>query len=221
MPRYVTREGGEFGLDFDQRYQGLFPDELGPGVVAQALLVAAERRRRVEIPAETPGKPQLMQKRQSRITAALDGADPKFSYRPVKSDHPDVGVRFDRENAAESLAGRGLDSRPTLTTARHRKTTIPLFGQPPLEPTHRLMDLNVPFETMAVALIQTPSEFKLEMLTNRDGGLVFKASIEYYQAMLAQRLAAEIQPAEPGAETGPSTETKSSEDLLPEIPWIA
>lgn len=216
MFKYLAGEDGEFGLDFDQLYQGLFPDELGVGAVAQGLLVAPERERRVKIPAGTPVKPRLTQERQSRITVALDGTDPKFAYRPAESSHPNVGVRFDRENAAGSLAGRGLDSRPTLSTARRRQTTIPLSGQLPLEPTHRLINLNVPFETVAVALTSGPSEFKLETLTNGTGGLAFPSSQNRYRKLLNKLAETE----RISAETEPSIEkTEPSEDLNSEIPW--
>lgn len=186
MSRLIAKEGSRFPFDFGQLYQGLFPDELGVGAVAQGLLVAPERKRRVKIPAGTPAKPRLEQERQSRITVALDGTDQKFTYRPAESDHPDVGVRFDRENAANSLTGRSLDSRPTLETAKRRKTTTPLSGFPPLEPTHRLINLKVPFETVAIALSQPPSADKLTALTNGNS-LAFPASRNYYQELLAKR----------------------------------
>lgn len=206
MSRLIVKEGGRFPFDFDQRESS--PDV--PPVIIQGLLVTAGRQRRVKIPKGTPEKPRLTQKRQSRITVALDGIDPKFSYRPAKSDHPDVGVRFDRENAVGSLAGRSLDSRPTLATARRQKTTIPLSGQPPLEPTHRLIDLKVPFGTVAIALSQSPSADKLTALTNGNS-LAFPASRNYYQELLAKRTEAERLAAEIG--------TNPSENLLPEIPW--
>jgi len=221
----MTRSlGAEVEIDFDQRPavvekdgkpERVFPDELGAAVVVQAMLVAPERRRKVKIPPGTSKKPRLGQKRQSRITAALYEGDPKFAFRPDKSDHLDIGVRFDRENAASSLAGRGLDSRPKLATARRRKTTIPLSGQPAREPTHRLVNLNSPFETVAVALIQTPSEFKLETLTTGGGGLGLAESRERYQKLLAEReVIAETAKSEAEAEMG------AEADLQPEIPWI-
>lgn len=203
MMRYVSVEGGKFSFNFDQREE--YPDV--PPIVVQAMLVAPERKRRVKIPAGTPEKPQLTQARQSRITVALDGTDPRFSYRPAKSDHPDVGVRFDRKNAAASLAGRGLDSRPSLKTAKRRKTTTPLSGRPGLEPTHRLVDLNVPFGTAAVALAAGPSAFKLATLTNGDGGLGFGALQSYYRDLAAGRRQTEA-------------ESTTLADLNPEIPWI-
>ena len=154
---------------------------------------------------------------------ALDEGDPKFAYKPAESDHPDIGVRFGRENNADSLAGRGLNPRQTLATARRRKTTIPLSGLPELEPTHRLVDLKVPFGTIAIPLSTTPSELKLTTLTNGNGGLAFPSSISYYRTMLAQRLAVKI---EPIARTGLCTETRTlagktnpSKDLFTEIPW--
>lgn len=194
--RYVSAEGGQWRQDFDQRPvvvgkdgwpKRMFPDELGVGEIAQALLVAPARNRRLKIPTGTPAEPRLAQTRQSRITAALDGGDPEFAYRPAGSDYPDIGVRFDRANAAGSLAARSLDSQPTLATAKRRKTTTPLSGQPPLEPTHRLVDLNVPFGTVAVALDAGPSEFKLATLTNGEGGLTFPASRRHYRGIAAAR----------------------------------
>ena len=206
VPRLVDKEGGRFPFDFDQRerYAGV------PPIIIQGLLVAAERKRRVKIPLGTPREPRLAQTRQSRITVALETADPKFSYRPAKSDNPDIGVRFGRENAAASLAGRGLDSRPALATAKRRKTTTSLSGQPPLEPTHKLIDLNVPFGTVAVALFQAPSEFKLETLTTGGGSLGFADLRQRYQKLLAERNQA--------AAVTTATATPSI-DLLPEIPW--
>lgn len=214
--RYVSAEGGRWRQDFDQRpviiggggrRERVFPDELGVGEMAQGLLVAAGRKRRVKIPAGTPEKPRLKQTRQSRITVDLIESDQKFAYRPVKSDHPDIGVRFDLTEAAESLAGRGLDSRPKLETARRRKTTIPLSGLEPLKPTHQLFDLRHPFGTTAVALAAGPSEFKLATLTNGDGGLGFGASRNYYHNLAAGRRQTE-------AESTPSG------DLHPEVPWV-
>jgi len=219
VSRLVAKESGRFPFDFDQRPvvmekdgkpKPVFPDELGPAIFIQALLITPERKRWVKIPPGAPEKPRLGQKRQSRITAALDEGDPKFAFKPTQSDHPDIGVRFDRANAAASPAGRGLDSRPTLTTARSRKTTVSLSGLPALEPTHRLVDLKVPFGTVVIILSQPPSKFKLETLTNGGGGLAFPSSIGYYQTMLAQRLAIKI---ESGVQTG------NSEDLFPGIPW--
>lgn len=214
MERYVVKEDGGGREDFCQLYRTsdrlVFPDELGVGAVAQGLLVAPERKRTVKIPAGTPAKPRLEQKRQSRISVALAMDDPKFAYKPAESGYPDVGVRFDRENAASSLAGRSLGSRPTLSTARRRQTTIPLSGQPPLEPTHRLIDLKVPFETVAIALSQPLSADKLTALTNGNS-LAFPASRNYYQELLAKRTEAERLAAEIG--------TNPSENLLPEIPW--
>lgn len=211
MPRYVSREAlnRPGGQDFNQTSEGA--TEVERIVIVQGLLVAPERRQAVTIPKGTPGEPRLMQKRQSRITAALTESDPKFSYRPAKSDHPDVGVRLDRENAAASLAGRGLDSRPTLVTARRRKTTAPLSGLSSLEPTHRLVDLNVPFETVAVALMPAPSGFKLSTLTTGGGGLSSPELRRHYQDLLAQRIAAKTDALAAKAEP--------SGDLSPEIPW--
>ena len=236
MSRLVAKESGRFPFDFDQRPvvmekdgkpKPVFPDELGPAIFIQALLITPERKRWVKIPPGAPEKPRLGQKRQSRITAALDEGDPKFAFKPTQSDHPDIGVRFDRADASGSLACRGMRERPTLKTARREKTTVSLSGLPPLEPTHLLVDLKAPFETVAVGLIQSPSEFKLKTLTNGGGGMAFSESIKHYQAMLAQRLIAKI---ELSMKTGPSTEsgtlaaktgvsTEASEDLFPEIPW--
>ena len=135
----------------------------------------------------------------------LETVDPKFSYRPAESGHPDVGVRFDRDNAAESFTGRGLDSRPTLKTARRRKTTVSLSGLRPLEPTHRLFDPANIHETVAVALSPALSEFKLETLTTGDGGLGLAESRIRYQKLLEKRdLTAGATP---------------SVDLQPEITW--
>ena len=148
---------------------------------------------------------------------ALDEGDPKFAYKPAESDHPDVGVRFDRKNAASSLAGRGPDSRPTLATARRRKTTIPLSGLPELEPTHRLVDLKVPFGTIAIPLSTAPSELKLTTLTNGNGGLGFAESRQRYQKLLVEREAAETAKSEAGA--GTRTGVEPGADSQPEIPW--
>lgn len=207
--RYEAAESGrgKWGEVFYQLYKGLFPDELGAAAVAQGLLVAPGRKRRVKIPAGTPAKPELKQQRQSRITTALATADPKFSYRPAKPDYPDIGVKFDRMEAAESWAGRGLDSRPSLKNARKRKTAIPLSDLKPLEPTHRLVDLREPFGTVAVALSAGPSEFKLASLTNSDGGLGFESLQNYYRDLAAGRQQAE-------------TESTPSADSYPEIPWL-
>lgn len=214
--RYVSAEGGRFRFDFDQRPvaagkdgqpRRVFPDELGVGEMVQGLLVAPGRKRRVKIPEGTPKKPRLRQIRQPRIGVGLAAASPEFAYRPPKYDFPDIGVWFDRAEAAGSLAGRGLDSRPTLETARKRKTTIPLSGLEPLGPTHRLFDLREPFETVAVALAAGPSEFKLATLTNADGGLGFGALQSYYRDLAAGRRQTE-------AESTPSV------DLHPEVPWV-
>lgn len=207
MPKLVSQEGGRFPFDFDQQEGSADV----PPVIIQGILVAPERKRRVEIPAGTPREPHLKQSRQSRITVALDGTDPKFSYRPAKSDHPDIGVRFGRENAACSLTGHSLDSRPTLSTARHRKTTIPLSGLPQLEPTHRLINLNVPFETVAIALSQLPSEFKLNILTTGGAGLSSPELRQHYRDLLAQRIATEAERM--------TTKTELSISKTPEIPW--
>lgn len=58
--RRVSAEGGEFPFDFGQLYQGLFPDQLGVGGVAQGLLVTAGRQRAIRIPKGTPDKPRLI-----------------------------------------------------------------------------------------------------------------------------------------------------------------
>lgn len=202
MERLVAEEGGLFPFNFDQREE--YPDV--PPVIIQGLLVAPERKRRIETPAGTPEEPRLTQTRQSRITAALAMADPKFAFRPDKTSYPDIGIRFDRANAASSLAGRGLDSRPSLENAKRQKTTTSLSGLPPLEPNYKLVDLNVPFGTAAVAVAAGPSEFKLATLTNAGGGLRFDESRNYYHDLAASRSA--------------DTESAPSTDPHPEIPWL-
>lgn len=67
MERYVVKENGWDGENFCQLYRTgdrlVFPDELGAGAVAQGLLVAPERKRRVKIPVGMPEKPKLRQRR--------------------------------------------------------------------------------------------------------------------------------------------------------------
>lgn len=210
VTRLVSQEGGRFPFDFDQREGS--PDI--PPVVAQGMLVVPARRRRLKVPGE------LSQRRQSRVTAALDETAGDLTYRPTEPNYPDVGVVFKRGNVEETQVFGITPSRQKLSTALRRKTTLNLSGMPPLEPTHHLFDPAGIHETVAVGLLSQPSDFKLVVLTTGDAGLSSPELRNRYRAMLAQRLAAEIQPAEPGAETGPSTETNPSEDLLPEIPWI-
>lgn len=123
--RYISAEGGRFPFDFDQRPmviggdgqpERVFPDELPVGETVQALLAAPPRNRRIKLPAGTPAEPELKQGRQSRITAALAGPHPKFAYRPAESDYSDVGVRFDRANAAAKRPAARL--HPSISTKK-------------------------------------------------------------------------------------------------------
>lgn len=208
MPRYVSREAmvRPGNQDFDQASKA---GEAGHIVVAQGLLVAPERHRTI---GGRDKKPRLTQNRQSRIVAVLDETDGKTATYPAKSTHPDIGVRFSRRDVLESSArDKATEARRLEGTTLHQKTTINLSGMPPLEPTNRLVDLKVPFETVAVVLIQTPSEFKLKTLTTGDGGLASPASRDHYRAMLACRIAAEAEAV--------AANVEPSDDLSLEIPW--
>lgn len=199
----MARPGNQ---DFDQAPKA---GKAGHVVVAQGLLVAPDRNRMI---GERREKPRLTQKRQSRIVAVLDETNGKIATYPAKPYHPDIGVRFSRQEILESSArDKAAESRSLEGTTLHQRTTINLSGMQPLEPTNRLFDRMGIHETVAVSLIGELSDDKLRVLTNGDGGLAFPALRAQYFTLLALRIAAEAEALAAKAE--PSDHSSS------EIPW--
>lgn len=175
VPRYVSCEGlsRPGNQDFDQsRGSNIFE----PTIVIQGLLLAPDRNRKV-IRNNPLG---LSHRRQSRQVTVFNETSGRLGSYPSRPGQPDIGISFSRRSVLQSPIQRTTpEFRQLVATTLHQTTTLPLSGLPPLHPTHH--------PDNSVAINPTPTEFKLETLTNNGGGLSSSVLRQKYRDILAAR----------------------------------
>ncbi|MBI5356059.1 hypothetical protein HZB78_00405 [Candidatus Collierbacteria bacterium] len=168
----------------------LFGDELGDGILVQALIVAPDRRKILGRLTVTPLKHQIdlsPYSRQSRILMAQGGIFRGAEFRPHHPNDTEASIILDLGSLIEEAAGVISETRRTLLSAKKQKTTVPLHGMRPLTATHKIVDSRTAHAIRLQQLHQTPSNFRLSVLTNGTGGFRSPYELQRFQRMREKR----------------------------------